>query len=336
MNFAALDLNLLRVFDAMAIELNTTRAGERVGLSQPAVSSALGRLRHILGDELFVREGNRMAPTERALMLAEPIREALRRMEDALSAVARFEPASATQTFRISGSDYFSTLLMPRLAAAIMPEAPGVTLQMLDRPSVEAIRLLAEGAIDLAVVPVECSDEPGRPSSPTLVDARFEVPDWVCSRRLLESFVVSVTSKYHPALIGAGIRPGHRIPADVFCAIPQVLMSMDGGAVGTVDPVLAARGLKRRVALTVPHFQAVALAIAEAGLLGNLPIHFARGVAPLLDLELYLPPFDPPITEVMLFWHRRADANAANAWLRDRIARALDFGQLQLTDPLAV
>ncbi len=124
MNFAALDLNLLRVFDAMMMELNTTRTGDRVGLSQPAVSSALGRLRHIIGDELFVREGNRMVPTERSLSLREPIRDALRRMEDALSAVARFDPAVATQTFRISGSDYFSTLLMPRLAARIAPRRP--------------------------------------------------------------------------------------------------------------------------------------------------------------------------------------------------------------------
>ncbi len=145
MNFAALDLNLLRVFDAMAIELNTTRTGERVGLSQPAVSSALGRLRQILGDELFVREGNRMVPTERALALREPVRLALRQMEDALAAVARFDPASATQTFRISGSDYFSILLMPRLTAAVMREAPGVTLQMIDHPSAEAVRLLGEG-----------------------------------------------------------------------------------------------------------------------------------------------------------------------------------------------
>ena len=329
MNFAALDLNLLRVFDAMAMELNTTRTGERVGLSQPAVSSALGRLRQILGDELFVREGNRMVPTERALALREPIRLALRQMEDALAAVARFDPAQATQTFRISGSDYFSILLMPRLTAAVMPEAPGVTLQMVDHPSSDAIRLLGEGAIDLAIVPVEGN-------RPTIVDARVEVPDWVCSRKLLESFVVSVVPKRHPVVEKAGIKPGHRIPAEVFCEIPQVLMSMDGSKVGTIDPVLAERGLARRIALTVPHFQAVALAIAESGLLGNLPIHFARMVAPVLDLELYLPPFDPPITDVMLFWHRRVDGNGANAWLRDHIAKALDFGPLQMTVPLTI
>jgi DNA-binding transcriptional LysR family regulator len=330
MNFAALDLNLLRVFDAMMIELNTTRTGDRVGLSQPAVSSALGRLRHIVGDELFVREGNRMLPTERALSLREPIREALRRMEEALSAVARFDPAVATRTFRISGSDYFSILLMPRLAARIGPEAPEVTLQMLDHPSGEAVRLLADEAIDMALVPVEC-----RAGEPTLVDARFEVPDWVRSRNLFQSYTVAVAPKGYPKLAEAGVRPGQRIPAEVFCAIPQVLMSMDGSKRGTIDPVLASHGLARRVVMTVPHFHAVALAIAEAGLLGNLPVHFARAVAKLLDLEVYLPPYDPPVTDVMLFWHRRVDGNAANAWLRDHIVKALDFGPLQLTVPLA-
>jgi DNA-binding transcriptional LysR family regulator len=155
------------------------------------------------------------------------------------------------------------------------------------------------------------------------------VPDWVCSRKLLESFVVSVVSKRYPILERAGILPGQRIPAKLFCEIPQVLMSMDGSKIGTLDPVLAEHGLTRRITLTVPHFQAVALAIAECGLLGNLPIHFARAVAPALDLELYLPPYDPPVTDVMLFWHRRVDGNGANTWLRNHIARALDFGPLQ-------
>lgn len=336
MNFAALDLNLLRVFDAMAIELNTTRTGERVGLSQPAVSSALGRLRQILGDELFVREGNRMVPTERALALQEPVRQALRQMEDALSAAARFDPAQATQTFRISGSDYFSILLMPRLAATVMMEAPGVTLQMVDHPSVDAVRLLGEGAIDLAIVPVNSSEMPGPEAQASLIDASFPVPDWVCSRKLLESFIVSVAPKDHPVLKQAGVAPGHRIPAEVFCGMPQVLMSMDGSKTSIMDAVLAERGLARRVAMTVPHFQAVALAIAESGLLGSLPIQFARAVAPGLGLEIYLPPVDPPIAAGMLFWHRRVDGNAANAWLRDHIAKALDFGPLQMTVPLRI
>src|SRR3712207_453236 len=181
-NFASLDLNLLRVFDAMMIELNTTRAGERVGLSQPAVSSALGRLRHVTGDDLFVRDGNRMVPTPHALALRDPIRSALRQIEDALSTVTGFDPATARQTFKISGSDYFSTLLMPRLAEAVTPQAPGVTLQMLDYPAGEVLDLLGEGRIDLAV------------------DRAIETPEWVCGQTLFQSSIVCVAAKGHPIL----------------------------------------------------------------------------------------------------------------------------------------
>lgn len=309
MNFAAVDLNLLRVFDAMMVELNTTRAGERVGLSQPAVSSALGRLRHITGDALFVREGNRMVPTARAQSLSRPLRGALRQLEDALASVARFDPATATDVFRISGSDYFSSLLMPGLVRAVQAEAPGVTVQMIDVPSGEIVARLSEGALDLAV------------------DAELEVPEWVCTRSTHRSFIVTVARRSHPTLVAAGLKAGDRIPAEVYCAIPQVLMSMDGARTGTVDRVLADQGLARRVVMTVPHFQAVALAVAEAGLLGSLPVHYARRMAPLLDLELFLPPYDPPILDCLLFWHRRRDEDSALAWLRAHIARVFDLGR---------
>jgi DNA-binding transcriptional LysR family regulator len=308
MNFAAVDLNLLRVFDAMMVELNTTRTGERVGLSQPAVSAALGRLRHITGDPLFVREGNRMVPTSRALALGEPVRAALRQMEEALAGVARFDPATATATFRIIGSDYFSTLLMPPLARAVREAAPAITLQMLDHPGAAIVPLLSDGTADLAV------------------DSGLETPDWICSRTLFRSYIVTVARHGDPALAACGATPGSRLPPEAFCALPQVLMSMDGGRTGTIDRVLARHGLSRQVVLTVPHFHAAALAVAEAGLLGNLPVQFAERVAPLLGLEIYLPPFDPPVVEVMLFWHRRHDADAARAWLREQVAAALALG----------
>lgn len=309
MNFAAVDLNLLRVFDAMMAELNTTRAGERVGLSQPAVSAALGRLRHITGDALFVREGNRMVPTSRAAQIAGPIRESLRRMEDALSTTVRFDPAAATETFRIMGSDYVSTLLMPALTRVVRAEAPGVTLQMLQHPTHEIVPRLADGTIDLAV------------------EAGFDAPDWVGRRTLHRSFIVTVARRDHPELAAAGARPGQRIPAELFCRIPQALMSTDGTRTGGIDLALEERGLSRRVAMTVPHFQALLLAAAEADLLASLPVHYARRAAPILGLDLFLPPVDPPLVEVTLFWHRRHDADAAQTWLRGRIAEVLDLGR---------
>ncbi|HUG63061.1 MAG TPA: LysR family transcriptional regulator [Methylomirabilota bacterium] len=306
MNFAAVDLNLMRVFDAMMLELNTTRAGERVGLSQPAVSSSLGRLRHITGDQLFVREGNRMVPTARARQLTEPVRAALRQIEEALASAARFDPSTSSGAYRIIGSDYFSTLLMPRLAKAIREQAPGITVQMLDRPNRDIVALLSDGTADLAV------------------DSGFETPDWICSKTLFSSVMVTLARRDEPVLASAGLQPGDRIPAEVFCNLPHVLMSMDGALTGTIDRVLSSKGLERRIAVTVPHFHAVALTIAESGLLGSMPVHFARRVAPLLELDEYRLPFDPPPVDVMLYWHRRHDNDGAQAWLRASIAEAMN------------
>ncbi len=305
MNFGALDLNLLRVFDAMMLELNTMRAGERVGLSQPAVSSALGRLRHIVGDELFVRDGNRMVPTARALQLKEPVRAALRQMAEALGAIAGFDPATADQAFVIVGSDYFSSLLMPRLAGQAVPEAPGVLLQMLDRPTVEIFPALSEGRCDLAV------------------DRIRETPEWIGCATMFHSYILCVAAKDHPVLARHRVAPGSRIPPDVFCEVPHVLLSMDGARTGTMEVALKEHGLSRKVALTVPHFQAVALTAAASQLIGSLPVHFARHAAAHLPLALYLPPYDPPKVGVGVYWHRRHDRDPANLWLRDHVARAL-------------
>ena len=151
MNFQAFDLNLLRVFDALMRERSVTRAGERVGLSQPAVSAALARLRAALDDQLFVRRGTEMAPTLRAEDLANPVREALAAMERALFGERRFDPATTHSTFTLLGADFFSTLVMPRLAARLRREAPGVRLRFLDSARGDVDRLLQEDAIDLAL-----------------------------------------------------------------------------------------------------------------------------------------------------------------------------------------
>lgn len=305
MNWSSVDLNLLRVFDAMMMELSTVRAGERIGLSQPAVSSALGRLRCLVGDELFIREGNRMVPTPRAVELQEPVRSALRQIEAALCSASMFDPATSERDFVILGSDYFSTLLMPRLATRLTREAPAVTIQMLDYPSSSVFPLLAEGKIDLAV------------------DRSLDPPEWIVRKTLFDSYIHCVARKEHPVLDEHGVGPGERIPPDVYCGIPQVLMSMDGGKTGTIDVELKKRGIERRIAMTVPHFQAVALAAESSDLLGNLPVHFARQAAQSLDIELYLPPFDPPVIGVSMYWHKRMDRDPASRWLRRQVELAL-------------
>jgi DNA-binding transcriptional LysR family regulator len=174
-NLAAFDLNLLRVFDAMMLDLSTVRAGERVGLSQPAVSSALGRLRSLLGDELFVRDGNRMMPTARALQLKEPVHRALAQLEEAFAARAAFDPATSTQSFMLIGSDYFSTLLMPKLAARVTPIAPSVILQMMDYPSTDVFGLLSDGKADI-VLDRTLETRSGSPAASCSVRGLFASP----------------------------------------------------------------------------------------------------------------------------------------------------------------
>lgn len=310
MNIASIDLNLLRIFDVMLTERSTVKTGEVVGLSQSAVSAALGRLRHIARDELFVRQGNAMVPTSRAESMAEPVREALARLEGAFDTVAPFAPDRSARVFRLLGSDYFSALLMPPLTRSVLQLAPQVTLQMLDMPSSEVVDALICDAVDVALSP-----------------ATFDPPSYISKRTLYRSYVVAVARRGHPAL--ADIEPGSRIPAERFCAIPQVIMSMDGSRTGTIDAPLAAQGLARSVALTLPHFQAVALTVADGELLGNLPVHYAELVATTLALDLYLPPHDPPVMDVDLYWHRRRDTDTANLWLRERIAEVFSANMLR-------
>jgi DNA-binding transcriptional LysR family regulator len=185
-----------------------------------------------------------------------------------------------------------------------------VTLQMVDRPSSEIASQLSEGNIDVAVGPPH------------------PMPEWIGQVQLHGSYIVSVTRKDHPVLAERGVKPGSRIPPEVFCQVPQVFMSMDGSVKGTMDVALGEQGLARKVAMTVPHFQAVALCVAGSDLLGNLPIHFARLAGRLHGLDLYLPPFDPPILGGSAFWHKRFDRDPANLWLRDCIAKALDLGSV--------
>ena len=154
-NLNSLDLNLIRVFDALLRERSATRAGERIGLSQPAVSAALNRLRHAFNDQLFVRNGNEMVPTPRAESLAEPVRSALATLERAFEPKGPFDPAQLERTFTLLGADFFSMLFMPQLSAKLAALAPKVKLRLLDSARGDVAKLLQDDAIDVAGYVIE-------------------------------------------------------------------------------------------------------------------------------------------------------------------------------------
>jgi DNA-binding transcriptional LysR family regulator len=306
MNIASLDLNLLRVFNALMQERSVTRAGERIGLSQPAVSSALNRLRHLVGDQLFVREGNTMVPTPRALALGTAIQDAMTSIDMVFSEQSAFDPRTASRVFRILGSDYFSTMLMPELSRRVLAEAPAVLLQFLDGGPRAMPHVLSEGTIDLALSP------------PT------ETPEWAAFQFLFTSRLVLVAKAGNSAIAEAGIRAGGVVPLDLFCSLPQAICSTDGGLSTATDAALASQGRRRHVLLTMPHFHALALAIAQGHVVGALPVQFARIIAPSQGLALYELPVGGEELAMGMYWHRRYDADSAHAWLREQVCAVLE------------
>ncbi|MGZ3272932.1 MAG: LysR family transcriptional regulator [Caulobacteraceae bacterium] len=301
MNFGAFDLNLLRVFDALMRERSVTRAGDQIGLSQPAVSQALGRLRALLDDQLFVRRGTEMAPTPRAEELAPVIRQALGQVEQALVGARRFDPASLQRTFSLIGADFVSLLMMPPLYARIAGAAPGVRLRLVDTALGEVERLLQDDAVDLAV------------------ERPLTVPDWVSREVVFRSPFALVAAAGNPEIAAEEVKPGEALPLDLFCRLPHAIRSIDGSMSGWIDEALAETGRSRTVVLALPQFAGVARAVAQSGLIAALPEQFARAYAESMGLAVYALPMPTGVPEISMYWHSRHDDNPAHRWLREHV-----------------
>ncbi|WP_353471973.1 LysR family transcriptional regulator [Salipiger sp. H15] len=305
-NLASFDLNLLRVLDALLRERSTVRAGQRLGLSQPAVSAALGRLRGGLEDELFFRRGQGLEPTRYALSLEGPLREVLGGVEALLARPEAFRPEQSEARFRISGADFFAEMLMPQLAERLARCAPRMLVHLVDLVPDSYVGTLERYEVDLALIPRE-----------------GELPDWVMRERVFAAPFVVVARKGHPRLARAGIAPDAVIPLDLYCDLGHVLFSPEGrtGAMG--DAALARLGRQRRVVMTMPVFAGVYRAVAGSDLVALLPVQLARRVAADAGLEIYAAPMPLPAPEILMIWHRREEARADLAWLRAEIAALL-------------
>ncbi|MCX2722085.1 LysR family transcriptional regulator [Roseibium salinum] len=307
MNFASFDLNLLRVFDALMRERSATRAGEMIGLSQPAVSNALSRLRHHFADELFVRRGNDMVPTPRAEALATTIQKALQEIEGAIMDEEPFRPEELERVFTLCGADFFATLILPKLHLQVARTSPGVTLRMIEGATGEVETLLRDSTVDMALE----RDMP--------MDA-----DWVSSAALMQSEFRIVAAEDHLRIRDCGIMPGSALPLDLYCELSHALRSVDGSLNGVVDTALAGVGRSRRVVLALPHFHAVAVAVSKSRLVAALPRQLAEDTASALGLAIYRPPVDIPPQKLRLYWHRRHDRSPVHKWLRTQIFRTVE------------
>ncbi|EAR50391.1 transcriptional regulator, LysR family protein [Oceanicola granulosus HTCC2516] len=303
MNLAGFDLNLLKVLDALLRERSTTRAAARVGLSQPAVSAALGRLRAALGDELFLRRGQGLVATDFARALEAPLRETLDRLEDLLAAPQEFDPATAKRTFRLAGIDFFAEMLMPQLAARLAAAAPGVRIQLLNLVPREYEATLERYEADVALFPLTGS------------------PEWAEHRLLFRSPFVLAAAAGNPRL--AHLAEGDTVPLDLFCDLGHILFSLDGNLRAMGDDALAAVGRQRRVVMSMASFPGILRAVAGSEAVSLVPVQLARKLQGEMGLRCFaLPmPLEPPVIGMM--WHRRSSATPAHAWLREQIVELM-------------
>lgn len=300
-----LDLNLLKVFDAIMAERSLTKAARQLALTQPAVSNALRRLREALGDELLVRKGRQLEPTVRALELWAAVRTALQQLQASL-APSVFDPATATNTFVLTMADATAAELMPGLLAVITAQAPGVSLRVVPLTTRDPRRLLEEGQADLALGHF--------PAAVAELNSRAQVGESLAfvQHRLFAGDYVCVMRHDHPLAQGP-------LTLERYCAARHLLVSFSGRAVGFMDEALRTLGQTRRIVLTVNQFFTAGKVVSQSDLLTVLPRHFVNVTGFADQLVLRELPFTAPRVQVDALWHQRQDGSSAHRWLREQI-----------------
>jgi len=284
-----LDLNLLTLLEALFETKSVTAAGDRLDLSQPAASRALGRLRRMLGDPLFVRGAQGLIPTRHAQSLREPLSRALGAVREVI-APQRFDPLTATGSIRLTIPDLDATTLVPRLLAAFAQQAPSLDIVLTPRRA-DSLVMLAEDQTDLAIGVFDSA------------------PSGFRRQRLYSDTMVCIVRRGHPVL-----RRG--LTLERFTELNHALITITGEGGGVVDSALAAKGLSRRIALRIPSFLAAPVVVARSDLIVTMPRHAAAEFAALVPLALVEPPLTLGGFDVSQLWHERHQSDARHSWLR--------------------
>jgi DNA-binding transcriptional LysR family regulator len=301
MSFLSLDLNLLRVFDAVMSEQNLTRAANRLAMTQPAVSNAIRRLRDALHDELDVRTAHGVKPTPLAETLWPAVRRALADLQEAVTPHA-FDVSHAQATFRLAMADATAALWLPSLVRSIEKEAPGLRVRMVPLTTREPRPMLLRGDIDLAIgfFPGVVAQLSGEPAT-TIRHEQLYSGKYVCVMR-----------KGHPLAQKA-------LTLDDYCNANHLLVSFSGRARGLVDEALAQIGRERSILLTVNQFFTAGRVVANSNLLTVLPRHLIASTGMSDELVACDVPFDMPDVHVDMLWHERDARSLAHKWIRSHL-----------------
>ena len=294
MNIALVDLNLLVVFDAVMREKHVTRAAKRIGMTQPAVSNALNRLRHIAKDDLFIRSAKGVVPTARAIELGPPIRQAINLVENAFDPTS-FDPKNSINVFNIAISNYTASILFPKLAEVLEKEAPNINVRSKQLGDVDLLKELEAANIDFIIAGQQLQE------TENFISHHLYDEDFVCVMRK-----------------GHSLAKKKQLTIKEFSQSKHLMVTTTGKAFGFVDYLLEAKGLKRRVAMTVNQFLVGPLIIRHTDMI----LTVSKRVSEKFRLDgvkvFPLPLLTNPLS-LKLIWHKRTDTNPGNEWMRNKI-----------------
>jgi DNA-binding transcriptional LysR family regulator len=295
-DLSAVDLNLLKLFEALVRERSVTQAGLRLGLSQPAASRALARLRKMLGDRLMVRGKLGLDLTPRGEMLAGPVSKLL---EDArrLVAPAVFDPASATGRITIATHDHLALLVIAGLVERFDRLAPALSLHIA-QPAGDKLRLVEEGTADLALGLFEA------------------IPGSLHRRNLYTDSFACVVRSGHP-IVEAGLS------LERYVRLRHVAVTISGVGMSKIDVAISAQGLARHVALKVPHFLAGAMLVADSDMILTLPSRLAHRLAEKIPIKVLDLPLQVSSLSPAMIWHERFHSDPAHIWVRQQVLEAV-------------
>jgi DNA-binding transcriptional LysR family regulator len=287
----SVDFRLLLAFEALIAERHVSRAAAAVGLSQPAMSHALAKLRQQFHDPLLARTSTGFEPTPKAMELIEPVREAIRQVNRLFSAGSTFDPATASESFAIRMGDMNEVLFLPALLQALETQAPDITVTVQHLPPSETVRALEASAIDFAV------------------SALIKHSKSVHSIELAKDRMVCVMRKDHPAAES-------RLTTRAFLALRHLRIVQSAGDMRFIEEALFKAGLQRKVVATTPHWLAASYLVESSDLVTALSERMVRRLN--VDGRFAVRPLPVGGAEFSwrLYWHRRYDARPGHRWIR--------------------
>jgi DNA-binding transcriptional LysR family regulator len=294
------DLNLLRVFGAVHAEGHIGRAAKRLGITQPAVSHAIQRLRDSVGDPLFIRSGKGVEPTARADEMAAYVRDSLESAMAAIAAPQGFDPAVSNRVFHVGLPDHAVAKYAPLIDATFSHRAPKLGIHLHDVQTPEAIRLVEQGDIDMAANVIE------------------DLPKRFKSMPLFTSQIVVIASKQNPYIKGKIDISGYHKARHLMYSAPSPMNKALGEG-------LAKWGITREIGMTISSHLAVPLIIANSELIATVTREIAEPYVEKYGLQMFKLPFDIPDVQVSLFWHERNDRDAGHQWLREMAVKMTEL-----------